>query len=197
MDCKGMRTKLQDLLDQTLEPQESAKIRNHLQQCDSCRAEYRQLESIAQAIASLIYFSPSPAFSEKVLTALGLQEAPVILPQWAKWSIGAFGSLISCWTVGITLLISSRLSLWRTIGAFELLANPSQMSILFKLYLAKAALTRGNFVAALHALDRLFGPETANMPFQLVAATAVAGIVMAAISTKAPMSAATRKWRTV
>lgn len=197
MDCKRIRTKLQDLLDRTLEQQEAAKIGKHLQRCDSCRAEYRELESIAQAIASLPYFSPSAAFSGKVLTALGIEEATELLPQWAKWTIGAFGSLISCWTAGIILLIWSRLSLWRTVGVVELAVNPSRMLLLFKLQLAKAALMLGDFVEASRALGRLLGPEAANLPLQLAAATVVAGIFIVAVSQKAPIGAATRKWRTV
>lgn len=196
MDCKATRMKLDDLLDRTLGPQEATGVENHLQGCASCLAQYKDLQWVARAIASLPYFSPSPEFGDKVLVALGIEEAADRLPIWEKWIIGALGALVSCWTAGILLLISSRLSIGGAIGAAELVANPSRLGVLLKLYLAKSALMLGDILAAFRALDRVW-PEMTYVPVQLIAASVVAAIFVATVAQKAPIGVANGKWRTV
>jgi hypothetical protein len=188
--------KLHDLLDRTLSQQEAAGVENHLQGCAPCLAQYKELQWVAQAIASLPYFSPSPEFGDKVLVALGIEEAADRLPIWERWVIGALGALVSCWTAGVLLLISSRLSIRGAIGAAELAANPSQLGVLLKLYLAKSALMLGDTLAAFRALDRVW-PDMTYVPFRLVAASVVAAIFMAAVAQKTPNGVANGKWRTV
>ena len=197
MNCKAVENRLQEFLDSAIGAQEAKQVKSHLKACVSCARQYRGLKLVVESISCLPYYSPTPAFNEKVLSALGYEQKPKFLPQWVLWAEASLGSLMACWMAGVILLISSRLTLWKTIGAAKLAANPSQVLLLFKLYLAKAALMLGDLLATFRALDRLFGPETTNMPFELAVAAVVAGIFMAVVSQKAPMSAATRKWRTV
>lgn len=193
MVCRDIRIKLQDLLDGTLGQGGTLRIENHLKMCGPCFKRHKQLQLISKAIASLPHYCPTAAFSGKVLAALGLEKEADLLPQWVKWTIGAIGSLMSSWTVGVICLLGPRLSLWKAVDAFHLLANPSELLTLMKLYLAKSAFMLGDFLTTASALSSW--PQ-AGLPIQLAAAAVIAGIFMAVVSKKAPIGAANKKWRT-
>jgi len=185
MNCKDAGPKLHALLDQTLERQEAARVRKHVEGCAACAEEFRLLEFLAASIAALPERSPSAAFSENVLGALGAAGAS--LPRWAKWTAGAMSVLTSAWTAGLVLLLSSRLSLPKALRAAELAAHPSQALLLFKFQLAKSLLVFGDFITTLHALGRLLGPRMAEQSPRLLAAAALAGLFVATISRKTPL----------
>jgi len=197
MDCKDIRFRLQELLDQTLSKQESVRVERHLQACASCLAHHRQLQALSRAIAALPDYSPSPAFTGGVLSALGLEEATCGLPQWAKWIIGSFCSLASCGAAAAILLALSRLSLWQAARGFELLSDPSQAAVLAKFYFLRSALMLGDCWQTLRAWGPIFGPETAHLPLESAAAAVLAGFFMAAVLRKTSLGAATAGWGTI
>ena len=53
MKCREINNKLSLYLDDLLDPEESAEIREHLNVCDSCSRELRELQQLKSALQSI------------------------------------------------------------------------------------------------------------------------------------------------
>ena len=70
MKCKKIKKLLQLFIDNALTFSEKEMVEEHLKECSTCRAELKSLSSIVKMVGSLPEISPSPDFTEKVMSKI-------------------------------------------------------------------------------------------------------------------------------
>ncbi len=132
-----------------------APLRNHLDECAACTAEYRSLAAVVAGLESLPLHVPSPAFSQKVMTQVQVFEPWHValrdtLKRWAPSS--AVGRVFAGATGGVVAVIMTFIGVWLVQRADAVL------------FLANLAVQRGRegLLAAAHTLTlSLFGDTAA------------------------------------
>jgi anti-sigma factor RsiW len=111
MFSSHVTTKLGQLLDGRLSPRKSAKLRAHLDRCDSCRAEWEQQSALWAKLGESKPIQPSTAFTERVLRNL---DTPV------RVGAGAFAEPRRLFTAHAAEDADARgglSAIWRWVGA--------------------------------------------------------------------------------
>jgi predicted anti-sigma-YlaC factor YlaD len=97
MECKEIKNKLQELIDNSLNDQDVRTVKNHLGVCRSCTDDYRLLNLVAGSVKSLSFPKLGQDFNASIFKALSLEyKVPKINPV-IKWATGAVLSLSSVW----------------------------------------------------------------------------------------------------
>ncbi|CAI9403528.1 zf-HC2 domain-containing protein [Aestuariimicrobium sp. T2.26MG-19.2B] len=113
---------LVDLVLQTPEPDERARLSAHLASCDACRSRYAELSDGAQQVlAAVPSIAPPAGFSGRVLQAMQLGEEPVAAvappralrvtrPRWTRGVLSVAAALVVGLGVGIggTIVVHDR-----------------------------------------------------------------------------------------
>jgi len=99
MECKEIKNKLQELIDNSLENQEVTAVKTHLRSCRSCVADYRLLNLVAESVKTIPLPQISPEFNANIFNALGLKYKVPRLNPMIKWATGAVVSVSSLWLV--------------------------------------------------------------------------------------------------
>ncbi len=197
MDCEKIKASFEELWDQPSDSLLGAEAKRHFEKCAACLARYEEFQSFSRAISSLPYFSPRLGFTDKVLAALNIQNAPEALPSWLAWMMGGAISLVFSWMMGILFLARERFSWNKTLGAMKLLQNPQKMRVFFQLRLARAPLLAERILRTFHAFNFFMGHWNADWFAQLPVAAVIAGIFIEVILRPSPIGAQNRKWRTL
>jgi predicted anti-sigma-YlaC factor YlaD len=92
MECQKVREQLSAWLDAELDEVASAAVAEHLDRCEACRREWRQLTALESALANLAIPAP-PGLAEKVLAR--------VRPRRRQWWQSV--ALAACLVLGIAL----------------------------------------------------------------------------------------------
>ena len=80
MNCKAVQSRLSAYLDRELTGTELLELRDHLRNCDECRAEETELRQLKNLLGSLSVAEPSADLADR-LCARVLKSAPVAEPR--------------------------------------------------------------------------------------------------------------------
>ncbi|MGE5653992.1 MAG: zf-HC2 domain-containing protein, partial [Bacillota bacterium] len=82
MDCRRARELLPSLVDNELSPSGRASLLEHLNQCQSCQAEWQSLRSVIRMVRSLPEVTPPSDFRDQLYRRL--HNEPVIVTATTK-----------------------------------------------------------------------------------------------------------------
>ena len=96
MECSQVRASLSAYLDQVLDQQESALIKNHLQDCSGCREEWEALQETMTIINTMDDVEPPADFHNRLLGRLKQVQRPAKVSVWRKyrWVVAAAAMLL-------------------------------------------------------------------------------------------------------
>jgi predicted anti-sigma-YlaC factor YlaD len=107
MNCKAVQSRLSAYLDRELTGTELLELRDHLRNCDECRAEETELRQLKNLLGSLSVAEPSADLADR-LCARVLTSAPVAEPRInLRRSIITFSAVAAC-SMMATLFIIER-----------------------------------------------------------------------------------------
>ncbi len=108
MKCSQIQKRLSAFQDGELNPQERAKVSDHLESCSSCRERYAEMEKVWQALGDLKEIVPGPGFYGQLVKKINESDR-ISSPTGFGWLFQGFSSP----RAASTLLIAGIL-----IGAF-------------------------------------------------------------------------------
>ncbi|HWP31883.1 MAG TPA: zf-HC2 domain-containing protein [Fimbriimonadales bacterium] len=111
MNCGIVQRRIASYIDGELSNDEAKKIREHLNSCDSCRAEFDSHKRIKELVSSLPQREPSQEFEQRLLARLatvGAMNAGVQIPFGLGLAIvSALGTAVAI-TIAIFLQTQTR-----------------------------------------------------------------------------------------
>lgn len=181
MECKEIKNKLQELIDNSLNEKDVTEVKSHLGVCRSCAADYRLLNLVAGSVGALPLPKLSRDFNAGIFKALGLEyKAPRISPI-VKWATGAAVSLSSVWLAIFGLGVVFGLNRLDPLKVFtfakdlsKALPNLQVILVKFGLRLADTLDLLGQMAATLL--------KGSNLPVQIAIASVIAFAIIAVTS---------------
>jgi anti-sigma factor RsiW len=112
MKCSQVEKRLSAFQDGELNPQERAKVSDHLESCSACRERYAEMEKVWQALGDLKEIVPGPGFygqlvkkinaSDKISSATGFRWLfQGFSSSWATSTLLIAGILIGAYLGGL------------------------------------------------------------------------------------------------
>lgn len=181
MECKEIKNKLQELIDNSLNDQDVKTVNNHLEVCRSCADDYRLLNLVAGSVNNLPLPKLGQEFNAGVFKALGLEYKVSRNNPIVKWVTGAVLSLSSVWLAifGLGVIFGlNRLDPFKvfafTKDLIKALPNLQVILVRFGLRLADTLDLLGQVAATL-----LRG---SGLPAQIAIASVIAFVIIAVTS---------------
>jgi hypothetical protein len=181
MECTETKYKLQELIDDSLDFQESALIKAHLKSCRSCVQDYLLLKLVAGSINSLPFPELNDNFNIGIFHALGLEHQPTGISAVVKWTIAVALSAEAAWlalagigiSIGLTKLDPAKLYVWGK-GTHHVLTN-------LNIYLVKAGLDLTGFLGLFSKVAETL-LKGSHLPIQIAIASTIAFVIIALTS---------------
>ena len=181
MECKEIKNKLQELIDNSLDDKQVKTVNGHLSVCRSCANDYRLLNLVAGSVNALPSPNLSRNFNANIFKALGLEYRASKVNPVVKWVTAAVISLTSVWLAifGVGLVFGlNRLDPLKVFitakGLIKALPNMQVIMVKFGLRLADTLDLLGQVAATLL--------KGSNLPIQVAVASVIAFAIIAATS---------------
>mgnify|MGYP001385407901 CR=1 FL=1 len=181
MECKEIKNRLQELIDNSLENQEVITVKTHLRICRSCAADYRLLNLVAESVKTMPLPNVGPEFNASIFNALGLEYKAPHLNPLIKWATGAVVSVSSLWLVIFGLGLTFGLNKLDPFKTFSLAKGFVKALPNLQVIMVKAGLRLADMMDLLGqvAVTLLKG---SNLPAQIAIASIAAFAIIAVTS---------------
>lgn len=80
MKCRNVQKKFSAYQDRELKPQEQDQVTSHLQNCESCRKQYKELEQVWQTLGELQQIHPDSWFYQQIVRKIKEPREQGLLP---------------------------------------------------------------------------------------------------------------------
>ena len=139
--------------------------------------------TIEKMIGELPYYSPSPAFNNNVLSAMGFEVQPTPSRNWKTWIQGLLEVSIASWLIAVSVLGLFFIAAYAQ-DILLMLMKPSALLANLKLYTLKFGFTIANTLNSLNlAKDVIITLLSGfNILPNLVISTILAGLTMMSVS---------------
>jgi hypothetical protein len=154
MDCKDIKLKLHDLVDDRFTFEKSKNIKRHLRVCPSCAGEYKFLQFVKKSIGSIPYKGLSAGFNAAVMTALGIK--PVIAGNLLLWTFAVCAVAILCWVSGAVTFLFAKYGYQGLLGVWEFAADPAQIFASAGIWLGRLAVYVKQTLKVLDTMKLIF-----------------------------------------